>query len=342
MKLRLTLCLVVWGAEYRGMFLDYCLPSLLFEGNLSAVAQELDLNIVLYTSAEDVPVMQGHPAFNALRRLAPVQLESADFAVEPTNLRRTKYRDMNACHNRFLAEWSDGQRLFMFLPPDAVYAAGSFRQFPALLKAGKTTILTTVPRLHRDSFTASLARRFRHETQWQPYAPRELVAMALEHLHPEVRRLTWGAARGSRWPSVLYWFPASGGFLLRAFHLHPLVVQSPPRSTDSSSTIDGDFMDQVAADPDRRVILDDSDLFCAMEMVEPDQRAFLFEDAPHTVTSVAAWARKNTTPLHREFITRAFHYHSGAMGEQWEALEQGSVETVHNIVRQTVCDQGNG
>src|SRR5277367_4041243 len=60
---QITLLMPVWGYQFIGRFLEFCLPTLLAPNNIPAIARELPCRFVLLSSVADEPIIRSHPAW---------------------------------------------------------------------------------------------------------------------------------------------------------------------------------------------------------------------------------------------------------------------------------------
>jgi hypothetical protein len=111
------------------------------------------------------------------------------------------------------------------------------------------------------------------------------------------------------WPSILVW-RAADGLVVRAFHLHPLVVRPVRRDIYPAVTIDDDYIAAVCPDANDVHIVTDSDDLVAFELSRRTARPGLFVPQRCTPTYVADWARKHTNERHRQFVKTPIVLHT--------------------------------
>ena len=150
--------------------------------------------------------------------------------------------------------WDAGAAL-IFLSADFIFSDGSLAAVVRRQRAGYRAVVNTGLRLAKESFlqsvdgsTAGAAAR----------TGRELVRMALPHLHPHTQSMFADARSCSRFPVAVYWRVGNEGLLARCLHLHPLMID-PMIPVLPRRTIDGRYLEQACPDAARVHVVSDSD-----------------------------------------------------------------------------------
>lgn len=244
---------VLWGEEFRGYFLDFCLPSLLAPRNIPALENKTGSRFLICTTADDWAAMGGHPVFQSLaKEIEPVLIEMkrpADGA--------SKMRAMSEGH-AVIAQTMHRDGVYgSFVYPDTVFANGVVEEAQSLAKRGKKVVLANCPRFANEGFLSALAARGIRRTG-QPIIlnPDELISLAMPHMHSETRRYEWEAPHFySRSPVAIWWRVPGGGLLMHSTCWAPILVDYSRLGTHDTSTmrdwtIDGDYIHRNF--PDRR------------------------------------------------------------------------------------------
>ena len=222
----------VWGAEFIELFLDVCIPNQLSPANLPALPPGSRYRV--FTTSADVPRLEASPRLDALRRVLPVDvvdvdMTEADRSAKPRE-RWNTHKRMIACHRRAAADAAIEERALIFLAPDFVLAEGTIAGLVRLHSRGARAVLTANLRLSREALLAELSAR----AGGAALAPRELVGLAMRHLHPWTRSLMADGTSTSDNPTAVHWPVRSGdtleGVLVRSLYLHPMLVD-PVRRT---------------------------------------------------------------------------------------------------------------
>jgi hypothetical protein len=243
---------VFWGAEFRGYFLDFCLPSLLAPGNIPAIENKAESCFLICAPAEDWQAMQAHRTFRLLAdHIRPVHL---DFTTPGPAY--DKMRVMSFGH-KLVAEWMHRERVWgVFVYPDTVFADGVVAEAQRLGRLGKKCVLAHCPRFANEGFLDELRAR----GEVEPGKPlclsgRELIRLAMPHLHSEMIRYDWDSRYFyAESPPLIFWRLPRGGML---FHTTAwalmLVDYSHIDRHDTWAldnwTIDGDYIQRNFPDP---------------------------------------------------------------------------------------------
>lgn len=210
-RLTCTFVTVMWGDWHVGMFLDANLPTMLAPGNLPAFTRAIDLEYLIYTTPDDAARMTRSLSFQRLRTLVKVDLKS--FTPQSTN-------DPIALHHSIWEEGIDraraGGSFIVLMPPDVVWADGSFAHLAAALGEGKHAIFMTYPRVVSETLVPSMLHRFPPDENAAITIPApEMVSLALTHIHPLMAAYTRSGSHFPVHPEMVIWPVEGDGFLLR-------------------------------------------------------------------------------------------------------------------------------
>jgi len=152
-------------------------------------------------------------------------------------------------------------------------------------------------------------------------------------LHPEMFRYCWDSEDFSSFPSTCWWRVESDGFLIRGFHLHPLIVDFSrigPIDVMQSDTSDGDFIGQAIGIWSDIHIEQDSDNLGIYSITPDDALYSAPTNAPGSVDALrsAAYA-PNVTPFHRYMFSYAIKLHVHDIDERWLQLEEETGLLLH-------------
>lgn len=308
---------VVWGKKYCDTFLNISLPTQLSPGNLAGLSRPELAVFRIFTSEHDVDRIRRSAAVVALERHVRVEIESFEM---PEVLK--KYRFMTQIQMRALREAAEREAVAVFLAPDIVVADGSFVAVERL--ADRPAVLIAAPRLNMTTVAPELLLHRGPEPACAiAIAPRDLVSLAMKHLHPISGSAFWGQPWLNAHPTVLYWRLGEQGMLARQFHLHPLLVDPARlskgflRRTESmierrKSTIDDDLMLSMRASPDEFHIVTDSDELAIFEVSdETIDHGLVGRKERTTVDDLVAFARLKANPLHRGYLRHRIWFHGG-------------------------------
>ncbi|HQO36698.1 MAG TPA: hypothetical protein PLG59_18690, partial [bacterium] len=188
----------------------------------------------------------------------------------------------------------------------------------------------------RETFVpAFLGRRSQVEGSAITLSSREAVQWTLDHLHPWDRSLFWDPDNLGRPASFMFWRVGQEGFIMRCFHLHPILVHPYTDYPDFPNTIDGsDFVKRVC--PRRREVhvVEDSDEVMYFSIAPAEQSAELINrprvDWRGVVTMVKACGLGSHNLY---YLQRTIRFHVGEISDEWLAVERLSDVLVDQVRR---------
>ena len=315
----------VWGESHLALFLRIGLPSLLSSGNLPALAAAGPCKYLIYTRESEREILEAAAAFQRLRNTMPTEI----VAIEIGGL--APHRIMSDCHIDSLRRADEIEGAAVFVPPDCVWADGSFRRVGEIAQTSKSMIHMSGIRLNRDSVLPSLSSFCASDGATLSIEARRLVQVGLEHLHPIADRHFWTEKDGDLMPANLMWTVPGEGLLLRCFHLHPLMVKSQVRFAPFGSTIDDDMALSACPDVNGDYVVTDSEDILAFELSGLDR--IVGTVCPKgSVEGVAAWAEFGANARHRRLIRNVIRVHHGdTTPELWAKPEADSEKVVNAI-----------
>lgn len=201
----------LWGDWHRGMFLDTNLPTMLAPGNLPALAAGIDCEYLIYTTAKDAATINRHPAFERLQSLLPLSLKlfTPSKTKHPITLHHHIWRQATEYARRRGA-------FILLMAPDVAWADGSFARLRGALEAGKRAMFMAYPRVVSDTIVPAVTERFpRGSDQSIIIPPREMMALAMTHIHPLMAAYNRFSTHFPIHPEMILWPVEGDGFLLR-------------------------------------------------------------------------------------------------------------------------------
>src|ERR1700734_1752266 len=136
---QITLLMPVWGYQFIGRFLEFCLPTLLAPNNIPAIARAKPCRFVLLSSVADEPIIRSHPAWQKLERHCVCEIRSIDDLITQGNHTAT----ITLAFERALRRSGDAMRdtCFIFLMSDYLVADDSIKPARRMIAAGAHAVL---------------------------------------------------------------------------------------------------------------------------------------------------------------------------------------------------------
>ena len=329
---------VVWGAEYLDLFLNTCLPTQLGEGNVPALPQGSRYRIL--TRAADVGEIQRHATVRALARVIPVDVvaveafEDIERAERQTHERKADRRFdlVTACNRVGIRDGVKAGAAMLFPSPDYVMSANTFDAIVRRHRQGYRAVACVGLRLAKEGFLRAIHAE--GGLSGAP-SPRELVRMAMPHLHAHTRSLFADSRTFNAYPLGVYWPVGADGLLGRSFHVHPIMVDPMRPSAMPKLTIDSDYLVKAVPDFARVHVVTDSDEFIVFELTEAERS---FRSA--TGTGAALWRAAAMAVRSDEFGAQYFQrypilIHGGEVDERWTNAEASAAAFARAVMRRT-------
>lgn len=316
---------VVWGDEYTDLYVRAVIPNQLAPGNLPSF-KGTDSLYKIYTTVKYADIIKASASFKKLSTVMPAEVILMDEAG-----RKDKYSLVSHYNKQAIVDAGREGAAMFFLPPDQIYSDGSFRYLLDHAKAGKSAVLIAAVRVVKETLMpVVLEKYFSKEDHSVRIGPREMVDIALAHMHPVGKALFWGPDKISSWPSHIYFKVNDEGILARCFHPCPFMVNPSRSYTDFRSTIDSDYLMTACPDFEKIHVIDDSDNAMAVEL---DPLAYS-QDAPPRKPGylwLAQWAKYNTDLYQRRFFQKKIRFHKHDISQKWRRAEELSDRVAEGV-----------
>lgn len=188
MQRRVRLVTYAWGRAYVDKLLNYTLASVISPGNLPALANEFDCEVVLLTEESLFAHVREHPIARRIEAIAPLHLMALDDLVrEPWQYGMTLARALH----RGMVNLGDAmtETYFLFLNGDFVLADGSYERLLPHIRAGDRALLSPSYCVNAET-VAPLLDGIRRESGAISLAPRAMARMILDSRHNTIRAKT--------------------------------------------------------------------------------------------------------------------------------------------------------
>ena len=316
----------VWGRKYLDLFLNVCIPNQLAAGNVPALPSGSRYRIL--TGSIHVEELDTHPMVHALREVIPVDIVVVD-ALDRQKEFASFYDLQNECHQQAIADILDAHAALIMLSAAIVLSESALAAVVRRHRQGHRAVVETGLRLAKKSFLKSLEQpRARLDT----LSSRELIRMALPHLHPEILSMFADAPAFSERPSQVYWRVGSEGMFARCFHLHPLMVD-PVRPVALEGTNDDHYLAGACPDFSRVHVVTDSDELQEVQLT-PTHRTFEnLGGAGASVWQAAMMAAGCDELQLRHWREHPVYLHAVDVDEAWVTAALAGEKFVRRVIR---------
>ncbi len=332
MKPRVKVLVAVWGGSYIDAFTRLALPSLLAPGNLPALAEACELDVCILTSEQDVHLFETKPAFQGLRALCEVEFVSIDdllgSSVYGITLTLAYMRGIGTAGENMVNVH------YMFFNSDFILAEGSLRSLLRRILDGRRVVMAPSFRAVAEDIEPLLEARvdpFRHTLA---IPPRELVGLALRHVHPTIvaKTVNQNVFR-SLYQNQLYW-RVDKDTVLGRFYLMFMLCIRPERIVRRANTYcDYGFAPELCPSLEP-VFLTDSDEFFMLETQARRHESVHIRLGSHRISDVAGYVSEWTTREHRLYAKENLIFHAADVPPDIEAFVTEAGKTVQGIEQQ--------
>lgn len=254
----------VWGQPYSGLCIDFLIPSLIADGNLSAISTDQTVLISFCCPPETRALIEECAGFDLLSGGCEI-----DFPDNSEILAKNDAKHGSMTESIFLAlrdpRNQPGHTVFVFLNPDVIVSRETFSRVRATMRRGRKALMVTGLRVRLDQIHAP-TETFRDGPSLNISGP-DLSTMALDNLHPFCSAYIWNRdTYPVSMPVLLFYENSNRALMQHCFHLHPLAVVCPETLPVTRDTIDGDFLEKCGLIGDDFEIVTDDDNAVVVEI----------------------------------------------------------------------------
>ncbi len=330
--MRYDVFVTVWGQDFVTKFTELSLASQLTLGNLPALSSAADIHYHIYTDRESRQYFDPH--IDALAEFAephfylyeeiPYGGGTLDQAIKNSDPSTVKHNTQRITAQHMLSRLKDSAAIL--LDSDFIIADGSFARLHDLRLQGKRAILTLFMRLNETTVRPLLSPDVTAYT-----APRDLVRLSIDHMHPIFAAYFMEAGRSTAYPSQLNWpviqfgeGPAkAAGVISQCLFPHPLMVIPDNASSESGSkyfsTMDYDYALRAVSD-DSAIHLSRSSDEILVCKISPEKYLADNEQAEAlSVERMAHFVLNNTNIRHRLFLDQSICFVADE-GGNWDEM----------------------
>ena len=285
------LIIVMWGKQFRRLFCDLTVASLLAPGNAPAIENKKDSRLLICTSREDWHALHKDARFIELSKLVKPQfVDIGDRYVY------WKYHKMGRGHKLLTEMTHQAGAIGIHLNPDSLYPDGCIETAQDMVKKGKNLVLCQGVRFEMEGVMSDIeANGHRKPDGSIVVSMREATAIGVRNLHSETRAGNFDSANfgqlhiqhaKSHFPVCCYFeVPGEDGIVMHGHNWSPFIMNyAAMKEHDASSfdywTIDGSYAFDNFSHHDvggQVHIVRDSDELFLLGMTPRDEMAVAYE-----------------------------------------------------------------
>jgi hypothetical protein len=332
--MRVLFALAMWGERYVQNFIHFSLPTLLGDGNLADTQGIEGSHFLLQTTPEDFEYLKSSPLFHQLERTLPVE-----FVDIRRHQVRDKYRTVTHCQMEAL-RLSESYDAIVPLYSDLIWSRGGIRFAVERVSQGALAMFspgpTILPEPAMAALTSAAALTGQDDARTISIEPHQLAAITLRDYHPMWDSFDWDGNSFTDFPACMRWNVLDQGWLIRCYHLHPVIMKVQPENPNFFSyintTLDAEFVARVYEGIDRLFFATDTSDFALVTLRDCDAPPLPRPGYRASAAAVARWAEANAWLLHRAFANVAFRWHGGQIEEAaWQAAEARSRAIIEEV-----------
>jgi hypothetical protein len=305
---QVTLLMPVWGYQFIGRFLEFCLPTLLAPNNIPAMARQVACRFVLLSSVADEPIVRSHPAWQKLERCCACEFQSIDDLITQGNHTAT----ITLAFERALRQSGEAMpdTCFIFLMSDYLVADGSLATVLRTMQSGAGAALAGNFQIVAEDAVPLLRQKIDSDSQEIVLPPRELLRWSLSHLHPATAAniVNFGLTHNAH-ANRLFWRVDENCLIGRFYLMHPIAIH--PETTDFAvgSSWDYSFVPELC--PSGNIAtLTDSDDYLVVELQRRDYEWENLRPGPVVAAELARSLAEWTTEYHRRNVAQTLVFHA--------------------------------
>jgi len=331
MQSKVKFLTVVWGETYIERFCALSLPSFLAPGNLPALAQATDLEVVIMTRRDDFAYFEKNVTFKRLSKVCSVRFVEIDdliaTCVYGVTLTLAYVRPIIACGEDML------HTHFVFMNADFVLADGSLRALCKHIRDGRSIVLAPSFRSTAEEVEPKLEAAVDVAAGVLSVAPRQLVELSLTHPHrTTIAKIHSQHAFHSSHPNQFFWQVDEHTFLGRYFLIFMLCLKPERVIKAINCYCDYSFIPEMCPSGDE-VAMNDSDDFFMLELQNREQETHMLRYGPMSEPEIVHSLQEWTTAEHRRAANYDIVFHSRDVPPEIEAVKARAQSFIDGIKR---------
>lgn len=310
-KIKIKFLTAIWGARYIEEFARVSLPSYLAPGNLPSMAAQTELEVLILTTSDSRAKFDEMPIFAKLAQLCTVRYMMIDDLITSGVYGVT----LTLAYARGIQESGEAQTetTFVFMNSDFVLADGSLQGLVDKLREGHRCVMAPSLRARAEVTLPLLTDAVDPQTDTLVMAPRDMVRMTFDNLHPTViaKTATQNFVTCST-HNQIYWQVDRNTLLARYHLIFMLAIKPEVPMPAVNSYCDYGFVPELVPSGEFTV-MDDSDKFYMLELQPSWQEKQFVHCGRSTPEKIASELSVWTTREHRRFAEVDILFRTGEL-----------------------------
>ncbi len=334
-RVRVLTCL--WGDSYIDHWLGLSLPSLLAPGNLPALAEKTEIEVLVLTRQADIENIRKDPIFSDLVATCPTRFIPIDDLIAGIAYGVT----LTLAYARGVRDSGDRQTetFFVFMNSDFILSDGSLEKLGEKILEGRACVVAPSLRATSEMVLPRLYEALDPSGRRLTVGSRQLVRMALENLHPTtIGKIMDQDVTHCVSFNQLYW-RVDDTTLLGRSHLIFMLCLKPERPLGPiNSYCDYGFIPEMTPSSPMFALADSDDFFM-LETGDRQQERSLLRIGSASIRKIARHLQDWTTEEHRRAAQIDCVFHSGELPANLEQKKKEAtafITRLHSLMRQAV------
>jgi hypothetical protein len=263
----LILSFSIWGESYIRLFCNYCIPTLMAEGNLPAVSKLRNISVDICAHSADIEIIKHQEVVKTLSEICTIHfVEFPESLVTCEGYKRNdfnfRYNIYGGFHHLSIERARSIGADVMCLGPDNIYSNGSFLYYVQCIDNGFTAVLFNATRAQAEFLIPLLDTMKDPDSGALTINSDEMVYFSTQFIHHSFMQYVVSDIQMPIWRSAFY-IPYTHGLYIRGYHLHPVIIAAAAidRSKDirwNYMTVDADLTTTIFSDPNSVKVITDS------------------------------------------------------------------------------------
>lgn len=246
--IKVSIKVVVWGMEFCKAFTEFCLPSMLADGNIGSPDLDFKYNMEIYTPKADQEWIEKQDSF--IETSKRIQVSMFNIGLPPEGVR--KHTHMNDIHRLMIQRAIDYKEAIILLLPDQVFTINTLVNIENHVCNGQWVVM--IPGF-RTSYQGIKEKKYllKHHGH---FTIEEAIDAFVNCMHPMSQGCFWNSKHFTTLPTNIYYWEKGKTITVHAAHLHPFFILNPFPALNTS-TVDGPYMSKYNELKDCIVIPED-------------------------------------------------------------------------------------
>jgi hypothetical protein len=337
---RYDVFVTVWGKEFVSKFAQLSLASQLAAGNLPALALEAEVHYHIYTDRSSRNYFERY--IPSLAKYAEIHFyfydeilyrgTNLEQVIQDSDIGTAKHNVQRITAQHMLARLKHSAAIL--LDSDFIIADGSFIRMHKLRLEGKRAIMVSLMRLNETASGPILKQNLPAYL-----APRKLVKLCLDHMHPFFESYYVDAIGSTAYPSQLNWRvnhsfndrDQVAGIITHGLFPHPLMIEpdiiAVNRGVKYFSTMDYDCVFRAIPDDEAIHLSRSSDEILVCKISPQNYLIDNQKVERLSIDRMAHFILNNTNIRHRLFLGQTIRHIASDDGN-WDVVSRGAADFI--------------